>query len=658
MMRRLADFGPLSPAEQQLRDEVCDKKGVILGDGTRPGAAAGPDRQVRARFLRYLILGGCEALPGMIPERGVRVAGALVVGELDLEGARIPRDVRLFYCRFDSVPNFKSTRIDTLNLHGSALPGLNADRLRAEGGVFLGEVVATGEIRLGGAKLGGDLACVGAKFEAGEGGRALFADRLQAEGNVFLRGLEATGEIRLSGAKLGGDLDCDGAKFEAGKSGFALFADRLRAEGGVILREVAVTGEIRLSGAKLGGDLSCGGAKFEAGEGGRALNAGGAEINGAFFLREGARIDGVLDLAGARVGRLNDDAACWPKSENLMLNRCQYDAFTGGPVTAAARIGWLDLQDPARWGEDFWPQPWEHCAKVLREMGHAEDARQVLIAKEVRQRRWRRDRLKARLVGARLRVRLERLDKEDPETLDADIQSALQARKGPMNAEVAEQLEKATYFRDRDLEKIIPDRAAFEAALAPRMARSNIAGFDPAVNARGAVFETQIRLALRRGIDGLMSVTIAYGHRPFRALGWLLGFWLFGALLFGMAAGQGAIKPNNAFVLRSAEWVTCAPGYAPPPGSEDIARNTGGSQLDCFLNQPEAASYPAFNALVYSADTLLPIVAMEMQEFWIPDETQGPRGRATRVFLWVQIIAGWALSLLAVAGFSGLVRSD
>jgi len=609
MMRRLADFEPLSPAEQQLRDEVCDKEEVILGDGTRPGAAAGPDRQVRASFLRYLILGGCEALPGVIPERGVRVAGALVMGELDLEGARISRDVGLMQCRFDSVPKFRSTRIDTLNLGGSALPGLSADRLRAGGSVFLVGVEATGEIRLGGATLGGDLVCEGVNFKAGESGFALFADRLRAEGSVILDGVKATGELRLGGAKLGGDLDCEGAQLTAGKSGMS-------------------------------------------------LNADSAEIDGTFFLRKGVRIDGVLDLTGARVGSLNDDAASWPKPGNLALNRCQYDAFTSGPVTAAARIRWLDLQDPARWGQDFWPQPWEHCAKVLREMGHADDARQVLIAKEVRQRRWRRDKLKARLVGARLRVRLERLEREDPETLDADIQSALQARKGPMQTEVAEQIFKATYFRERDLEKIIPDRAAFEAALAPRMARSNIAGFDPALNARGAVFETQARLTLRRGIDGLMSVTIAYGHRPFRALGWLFGFWLFGALLFGIAAGQGAIKPNNAFVLRSAEWVTCAPGYDPPPGSEDIARNTGGSQLDCFLNQPEAASYPAFNAWVYSADTLLPIVAMEMQEFWIPDETQGTRGRVTRVFLWMQIIAGWALSLLAVAGFSGLVRSD
>jgi len=518
MMRRLADFGVLSPAEQQLCDEVCDEEVVILGDGTRPGAAAGPDRQVRASFLRYLILGGCNALPGVIPERGVRVAGALVAGVLDLEGARIPRDVGLLQCRFDSVTNFRSTRIDTLNLSGSALPGLNADRLRAEG-------------------------------------------------DVFLRGVEATGEVQLPGAKLDGDLDCDGARFAAGDRGYALVADSLHAKGHVFLRGVKATGELRLPGAKLGRDLVCEGARLMAGKSGKALNAYSAEIEGALYLLRGARIDGVLDLAAARMGGLYDDEESWPKPGNLILNRCQYGAFTSpGSVTLAARIRWLDLQDSARWGEDFWPQPWEHCANVLREMGHAEAARQVLIAKEVRQRADRR-----------------RRRREDGRYLTASWR----------------------WFWD-----------------------------------------TVLRFSVR------------YGHQPLFAFLWLMMLWAAGVGIFGYAAATDAIKPNNAFVLRSAEWVTCAPGYAPPPGSEDIARNTGGSQLDCFLRQPEAASYPAFNALVYSADTLLPIVAMEMQEFWIPDETQGIRGRATRVFLWAQIIAGWALSLLAVAGFSGLVRSD
>jgi len=46
-----------------------------------------------------------------------------------------------------------------------------------------------------------------------------------------------------------------------------------------------------------------------------------------------------------------------------------------------------------------------------------------------------------------------------------------------------------------------------------------------------------------------------------------------------------------------------------------------------------------------------------MQGFWIPDDTKPPGARA-RLWLWLHIAAGWGLSLLAVAGFSGLIRID
>lgn len=112
--------------------------------------------------------------------------------------------------------------------------------------------------------------------------------------------------------------------------------------------------------------------------------------------------------------------------------------------------------------------------------------------------------------------------------------------------------------------------------------------------------------------------------------------------------------------------VPCDPGLRADGGT--LASTTqaprllargGEAQLDCFGRQAEASGYPAFNAWVYSADTLLPIVQLGMQQFWIPDSgATSPLGRLARWFLWVQIVAGWALSLLAVAGFSGLIKQD
>jgi hypothetical protein len=154
------------------------------------------------------------------------------------------------------------------------------------------------------------------------------------------------------------------------------------------------------------------------------------------------------------------------------------------------------------------------------------------------------------------------------------------------------------------------------------------------------------RRAVLRQWDAVLWHTIRYGREPLRAAGWLAGVLLLGTIVFFAAHEAGALKPSNPFVLRSAEWVDCAGGGAGQ-----------GTQLACFLESDAGQSYPAFNALVYSADTLLPIVDLEMQRFWLPDE-RTPRGALTRAYLWFQIAAGWALSLLAVAGFSGLVRAD
>ena len=79
------------------------------------------------------------------------------------------------------------------------------------------------------------------------------------------------------------------------------------------------------------------------------------------------------------------------------------------------------------------------------------------------------------------------------------------------------------------------------------------------------------------------------------------------------------------------------------------------TRLACFQATKRGAGYPDFNAGIYAADVLLPIVQLEQQAAWVPDERAAP---AAKAMVYVLIILSWALSLLAVAGFSGLVKSD
>ena len=530
---RLKDWKPL-PAERKLAESVGTGQTVVIGDGTLPPEDPPEDRVIRTGFLRALILG---RIAGHMPhEKGVQMRGAYLRGDnpegdetagLDLEGCDLPGDLLLAYCRIPDLLLLRSASLRNLFLNASHLgSGLGGDRLRATGDVFLrGEgtpgsaahrpFVAEGEVRLLGAKLGGDLSCTGARLTAGETGRALNADGLDVTGSVFLLGLEAEGAVRLLGAKLGGDLDCEGARLTAAKSP-------------------------------------------QTGERGKALNLQGARVTGALFLRDGATVSGVLDLTEAEIGAIVDDPACWPNSGDLLLDRCRYGSFVGGAkVEGQARIDWL-LRQPERYlGVEFRPQPWEECARVLRSMGHEADARAVLIEKEKRQRRARRDRLRR--------------------------------------------------------EHLYEDAAWFSFW------------------------------------DALMGITTRYGRQPLLAFAWLAGLILLGLGVFEGARNAEALKPNDSIALRSAEWVDCVPGAERYSGE--------GSQLACFLEQPEGRGYPAFNPLVYSADALLPIFDLGMQEYWVADENTG-FGQGARVYLWVHITLGWALSLLAVAGFSGLIRTD
>jgi hypothetical protein len=555
---KLSDFVGLSPVEQglvkRLRDG--DRRYYVVSDSV-PKAPT-KENAIRATLIRYLALGGCDACRP--PETGVRVRGAWIRGDearsedtkgLDFVGATLPGNLALVDCHIPDPIILRSAKVKNLFFNTSVIKAeIRADGLQAEGGVFLHGAKVSGEVRLLGARLGGNLDCVGAELQAE--GDALICDGIQVEGDIFLSGAKIAGEVRLLGARVGGDLDCIGAELQA--KGDALSCDGMEVEGDVFLRGAKVAGEVRLLGARVGGDLDCDGAELQAK--GKALNCQRAKITGTFFLRERTKVSGCIDLTDATFGTICDDPACWPPE--VILDRCRYGAFLGrSPTDAKSRLTWLALQNPTKHGQDFWPDPYEHCAKVLREMGHNADARAILIEKERLQRAARRNRLRAN-------------------------------------------------------------------------------GQTPIANLIGLG-------------DWLLGITTRYGRQPLLAFVWLLGFWGFGSVIFDQAAQRGEIKPNLPQMQVHPAWVQCA--------HDGTRRGDHLSQPACFIAQPEGQSYPRFNALVYSADTLFPVVTLEVQSYWIPDDSK-PFGRDARYYLWAHIIAGWALTLLAVAGFSGLIKTD
>ena len=375
--RTLADFGDLHPAEQFLLSAV--REGVDAIVAKRRPAGKRPDNEVRAEFIRFLALGGDERAP--VHERGIHLGGAFITGPLDLSGCIVTMPINLLWCRFKLGVFCSGASLGYLNLVGSALAYLTARGTTASSIKLNSRFAVSHGCDLRGATIDGELDCSGGKFETDSPeDAALDCTGIRVSGNVLLTRSSATGKVLFRRARIGGELNCNSGTLEnPGK--LALSCAGARIDGTLYLGEVfGAKGEVDLRSCTIAGSLTCQRGLFH-NPGGNALSLDGAIIERFLYFRR-ATVDGCVSLVGTRAGALCDDVRSW-EGATLRLNGFRYDRIEGGPTDAATRIAWLKKQPVPRQPDDFWPQPWEHLAKILREMGHVEDSKLVSIQKQV-----------------------------------------------------------------------------------------------------------------------------------------------------------------------------------------------------------------------------------------------------------------------------------
>jgi hypothetical protein len=140
---------------------------------------------------------------------------------------------------------------------------------------------------------------------------------------------------------------------------------------------------------------------------------------------------------------------------------------------------------------------------------------------------------------------------------------------------------------------------------------------------------------LGRFEGAFLKATIGYGYRPLRTIGWSLLVVLFGWSVVWVAKRAGVMR---------ATWPENAPTSSEP-------------------------HYEKLHPFLYSLDVFLPFVNLHQEHYWWPDsEASGQcalfgyqlwlRGSLVRYYLWLQVISGWLLSAILVAGLTGLMRSD
>lgn len=374
----LEDFQPLSKAERQLL--AAGREGYLCELGDEVPEAKRSDNAIRPDLIRFLALGGDDQAP--VHPLGVLLLGAWIDGDIDLDYCTCPRPLLLAACNIAGNLSAIQAHLSGLTLPGSHIIGLNGDRLRVLGDLFLNSgFKASGEMRLTGAQIDGNLECAGGSFWPREG-YALSCDGAVVKGSVFLNdSFKASSTVRLLGAQIGGNLTCAGGTFTP-KEGDALLCDRAALKGSVFLNGgFKASGTVRLLGAQIDGNLTCASATF-APEKGDALTCDGAVVKGTLFFRKVTAVTGAIDLTACTVGTLADDAASWTLVPNLGFDGFRYGRIVSGPTDAATRIAWLKRPQLAGYEKEFWPQPWEQLTKVLRDMGHEEDAKLVAMAKQ------------------------------------------------------------------------------------------------------------------------------------------------------------------------------------------------------------------------------------------------------------------------------------
>jgi hypothetical protein len=404
MMAAMGGTGGLSESEQRVWEAFATGRLVDLGTGDAAeddpvaGGGWGPHRQVRAEVIAALLCGAVSPEPGYAGRVWLRCAR--ITGQIDLQDAEVKhalqldrcyviggadlsdasaRTIRLVRCQLGLVTMLGAEITGRLSFKGSHLSSADGPTLVADGLTVTGEMVcdegflADGQVRLPGAGIGGRLTFRGSRL-VGRGGSALIGNGLMITGDMICdEGFRADGQIRLPGARIGGRLSFTGAEL-AGGSGGALAADALTVGGAMFCdKGFRADGEILLQNASIHDDLSFTDAQLVSADG-PVLVAIGLTVGGTLYCNGGFRADGEIVLQNAHIGVLFDGGEdSWPPRQEL-------DGLTYGDMypylPARERLDWLRRSD------EYQGQPYEELAAYYRRLGHDDQARRVLLARQ------------------------------------------------------------------------------------------------------------------------------------------------------------------------------------------------------------------------------------------------------------------------------------
>ena len=498
----------------------------------------------------------------------------------------------------------EQAELNSNDWHGYALL---ADGMTVGGGLAFTDMrITRGAISMAGAKITGDLRWNNVHLDGIDGKRnALIANSVKVGGDLAINKLFTTaGAIRLPGARITGRLTCSASTLK-GRDGDrrALLADGLIASGAWFGSVRTTSGCIRMIGAEITRDLRCQGVRLKGvDENGRALVANRIKVGGSIIIGSsptiyedpGSIADGALSFKSARIG-----GSLELKPEKL----------AGGQGAPGQQKVALDLSGAQIAHELEWAP-----ASAVTGMVILEDTKVALLKDNFElepKGRW-------------------------PSACDGRLLLDGFTYNGICDEPKAPPKERLEWIGSpykpvrKNKQRIFTTQPYEQLAAVYRRAGQDTEARNVCIARRRDLRRYGDLTGYRKVGNWLLDISIRYGYRTWRAVAALAILYVAAVVIFLVAQHHpGALIP-----------VMASPALHPVP---DAAHCT--------------SSYPCFYPAAYAIDTVIPIINVHQATFWGPNG-HAPLGHALAAFTWISIVAGWALTTLAVAGYTGLVRRD
>ncbi|MGC4761852.1 hypothetical protein ACLQ20_03215 [Micromonospora sp. DT46] len=640
------DLGGARIASDLALDQLIANRSVhlhnasISGDITFTGANLDCPGTVALSGKQMIVGGSILFTKNFRCNGAIYLEGAKVDGQVILTGARVVR------------PDDIALDLD----HTTIRLGATADRARFEG-----------TVRLHHARIGCQLSFSNAQIIRCRDKKAISADHIIVEGSAAMNGgFRSEGLVHMHGAQIECNLSLSEARILTDKGpaftldgasiGGTLYGNNCDFQGYLDLEGATVMGLVSLKSAKLAANNSV------------ALDIRRADVRGGIFATGGFSAQGMVSLADAKVAvgiDFSDARIANPRKKalnsaglvltgNFVCNRIEVDglvdlaaAVIDGDVSLAdATLNGVPLEEASRGTEvdPFRGGDWRGASlratasKVSGDI-NLRGARftQSLV-------------LESASVQRAVYLDSSRLEGEESSALAARFLRAtilsLKLKTRPTGAVLLTSATIGTIIDDAnswpeeapisldalryasiDTELTINDRLRILRHATPTYTPHPYEQLASQLSASGQDDEArQVRLsAIRRSYEAtrplirawgkMQDVVVGYGYAPFRAL--FISFLL---------------------LTGSVLWFTFAPLACGNPGMENLP-----------LCPIKANEHPTWDAWLYSADLLIPLVNLGHENSWDPTG-------ASKAVTSVLIIAGWILTTTIVAAAGRSLR--